>query len=133
MNKTNVAIALLDNVSAVEVTFPRSNGKYTYLAKDSLNLQIGDKVVVDTPQSGFVVVEVTQLNVGWDIDANYTYKFVVQRVDTGDYDKLNEAVAQVREDIERSRKEQAREQLRNMLNLKADTVARIAELNKALN
>lgn len=133
MNKTNVAIALLNNVSAVEVLFTPSKGKYTYLAPDSMGLQVGDKVVVNTPASGFVVVEVTAVDTGWDIDEKYTYKFVVSKVDTSAYDKLNETIDKVREEIERNRKEQARHQIREMLNLKAETVARIESLNKELS
>ncbi|AWD90270.1 hypothetical protein [Dickeya phage Amaethon] len=132
MNKTNVAIALLDNVSAVTVKFLPSGGNYTYLAHDSLALEVGDKVVVDTPKSGLVVTEVIATNVDWDIDAAYTFKFIVQRVDTSHYDALIETVIEIRKEIERSRKDQARQQVREMLNLKVDALTRISDLNKKL-
>jgi len=132
MNKTNIAIALLDNVTAVEVKFQTNGGTYTYLVHGDTVLEVGDKVVVNTPNANLQVVEVTKTDVQWDIDERYTFKFIVQKLDLTNYNAINEAVEGVRAEIERSRKEAARAQVREMLQLKADAVARIADISKSL-
>lgn len=128
MNKNNVALALLDNVKAVEVVFSPSNGRYTYMTL--LDLEVGDKVVVDTPRSGLVVVTVAKTNADWDIDARYDYKFIVDKVDTAQYDAVNNAMADVKALIEAERKAQARKAVVEQLGLKAATVAKINKLVK---
>jgi len=133
MNKNNIATALLNDVTAVEVKFPVSNGgTYTYLVHGNIELAPGDKVVVNTPNANLQVVEVVKTDVEWDIDAKYSYKFIVQKLDLTAYNALNEAVDGVRAEIERNRKEAARAQVREMLQLKADAVARIADISKSL-
>lgn len=128
MNKNNVALAMLDNVKAVEVVFSPSNGRYTYMTL--LDLEVGDKVVVDTPRSGLVVVTVAKTNVDWDIDAKFDYKFIVNKVDTAQYDAVNHAMAEVKSLIEAERKAQARKAVVEQLGLKASTVAKINKLVK---
>lgn len=128
MNKNNVALAMLDNVKAVEVVFSPSNGRYTYMTL--LDLEVGDKVVVDTPRSGLVVVTVAKTDVEWDIDARFDYKFIVNKVDTAQYDAVNHAMAEVKSLIEAERKTQARKAVVEQLGLKATTVAKINKLVK---
>lgn len=128
MNKNNVAIAMFDNVTAVTVTFPVSGGNYTYMSLEAL--EVGDKVIVDTPRAGLQIVEVTKVDVSWDVDAKYDYKFIVGKVDLTQYNKVQEAVAEVRETIEAERRNQARKAMVEHLGLKAATVSKIAKLTK---
>lgn len=128
MNKNNVAIALFDNVTAVSVVFPNSNGVYTYMTMEEL--QVGDKVLVDTPRAGLVVVTVKEVDVSWDIDSKFSYKFIVDKVNMEKYERINQVVEEVRETIEAERKAQARKAVIEQLGLKANTVKRIAALTK---
>lgn len=60
---------------------------YTYKAHLDDNIQVGDVVVVDSPNVGLTLVDVVavhdipQINLA----AEYTYKWIVQRVDTTRY------------------------------------------------
>lgn len=128
MNKNNVAIAMFDNATAINVTFPVSGGKYTYMTLDKL--EVGDKVLVDTPRAGLQVVEVTAVDVAWDIDAKFDYKFVVAKVDLAQYNKIQEALNEVREVIENERRAQARRAMTEQLGLKAGTVKKIQALTR---
>lgn len=131
MQKSNMVLALLgDNVKAVEVTFPTSGGKYTYMT--TLDLQVGDKVVVDTPRAGLQVVEVINADAEWDIDAKYVYKFIVSKVDTSYHEDLQVKINEVKEIVEQNRRDQARKAIVESLNLKAAQVKAIANIGKGL-
>lgn len=131
MNKSNIAAALLSNVSAVEVVFTPSNGTYTYLAHN-MDLEVGDRVVVDTPNSGMVVVTVKKVNVSWDVDAKYTYKFIVDKVDSSKHAELTEAMAEITAELEAARREQARAAMLANLNLKDAQLKAIKRLDTQL-
>lgn len=128
MNKNNVAIAMFDTVTAVTVTFPVSGGTYTYMSLEQL--EVGDKVLVDTPRAGLQVVTVTAVDVAWDIDAKYDYKFIVGKVDLTQYNKVQEALTEIREVIETERRAQARRAVTEQLGLKAAAVKKIHALTK---
>lgn len=128
MNKNNVAIALFETAAAIEVTFPRSGGLYTYMTLDEV--AVGDKVIVNTPQAGLQVVTVTKVNADWDIDAKYDYKFIVGRVDMSRYEEIQGAVKEVKAVIESERRAAARKAMTDTLGLKAATVAKIGKLTR---
>ncbi len=92
--KTNVVAALLmEGVKTVGVRF-REMGMLspkTYTYKTMEDLEIGDKVVVDSPKSGITVVEVFAVHdvCALDVDSSYSYKWIIQKVDTEQYDSLN--------------------------------------------
>ncbi len=76
----------MKNLKAVQVEFNEHGRPYTYKTFDTY--EIGDHCVVDSPSEGLVVVEV----VGTDItqlEDNRRYKWVVQKVDTTEYEELN--------------------------------------------
>lgn len=92
--KTNVVAALLmEGVKTVGVKFNEhgipSSKTYTYKTMD--DLAIGDKVIVDSPKSGIAVVEIVRVDeiCALDVDSAYGYKWIVQKVDTEQYDSLN--------------------------------------------
>lgn len=131
MQKSNMVLALLgDNVKAVEVTFPTSGGKYTYMT--TLDLAVGDKVVVDTPRAGLQVVEVINADAEWDIDAKFVYKFIVSKVDTSYHEDLQVKINEVKEIVEQNRRDQARKAIVESLNLKAAQVKAITNIGKGL-
>ncbi len=75
------------------------NGKeYTYKALATMEIKVGDEVIVESPSSGFVVVVVTEVDEFADInyEGNSSYKWVVQKVDPTAYlarkEKENQAI-----------------------------------------
>lgn len=131
MNKNNVAIVMFDSAKAIEVTFPNSGGKYTYMTLRD-DLEVGDKVVVDTPRSGLVVVTVTKVDADWDVDAQFSYKFIVDKVDTAQHAEIVEAVEEVKALIESERRAQARKAMVQGLGLKADLCKKISKVTSRL-
>lgn len=91
---TNHLIALLQtNFQTIGVKFKDSRTgaptekEYTYKCPDSYEVVVGDEVIVESPYGGMVVVVVTRLDgyAGIDPSREYTYKWVVQKVDTTSY------------------------------------------------
>jgi len=69
--------------------------RYTYKALLSDNLQEGDCVVVDSPSRGLTLVTVVAVHSTpkIDLDAPFTYKWIVQKVDRSTYDDTMEKEA----------------------------------------
>jgi hypothetical protein len=94
--KANHLIALLNpNINTLKVKFPVTSKLYTYLFQKTENIVVGDKVVVFVENSKeFKVVEVVEVNASTTIDVDTDdrrYKFIVQKLDTAQYDKLTAA------------------------------------------
>lgn len=91
---TNHLIALLQaRYQTIGVHFKDSRTgeptekEYTYKAPDSMKLEVDDEVIVESPYGGMVVVIVSRLDGYAAIDPSreYTYKWVVQKVDVAGY------------------------------------------------
>lgn len=108
MKQMHLLTLLQDNFVTVKVQFqrreentgtPRSGvwsdacnfgtKKYTYKALRGLNLVAGDHVIVPAA-GGMAVVKVADIdeNLDIDLDANHEYQWVVQKLDTTVYDRL---------------------------------------------
>lgn len=81
------------NLYDVKVRFNSGGSEYSY--KSEVAYEPGDKVVVDSPNSGLVVVTVTECSQGLQGGNFPKYKWVVGKVDTARYEELvaNEANA----------------------------------------
>lgn len=93
-------IALLqEGYTTIQVVFNddvRGRSKpYTYKAPLSAGVEVGDRVVVDSPSKGLVVVEVvgTDKAPRIDLDADFTYKWIVQKVELKAYEEQLEREA----------------------------------------
>lgn len=93
-------IALLqEGYTTIQVVFNddvRGRSKpYTYKAPLSAGVEVGDRVVVDSPSNGLVVVEVvgTDKAPRIDLDADFTYKWIVQKVELKAYEEQLEREA----------------------------------------
>ena len=64
--------------------------EYTYKALESDNIQVGDFVVVDSPSNGFTIVQVVRVDAKPRIELNapFSYKWIVQKVDRTRYEEL---------------------------------------------
>lgn len=119
MKHKHLLTLLQEGYTTIEVTFEaffrddkgaiQAHGKtYTYKAKMTENIQKGDAVVVDSPSSGLCVVHVVNVHKvpKIDLDAPWTYKWIVQKVDRSKYDATLEQEAKFAEvmlEIERAR------------------------------
>jgi cell fate regulator YaaT (PSP1 superfamily) len=97
---TNHLIALLQsNCHTIGVHFKDSRTgaptekEYTYKRPDSMELEVGDEVIVESPYGVMVVVVVSRLDGYAAIDPSreYTYKWVVQKVEAAAYHARQEA------------------------------------------
>lgn len=79
---------LFDDITTIKIRFKKDDEKtWTYKALKTDNIQVGDKVVVPTPHS-FVVVTVTEVHEYPQVEDGNFYKWIIQRVDTTQYDAL---------------------------------------------
>ena len=75
-----------ENFKIVKVTFPNTSKAYTY--KTVLDIEKGNLVIVDTPSSGFTIVEVQEVlpAIETNLDFGFNVKWIVSKVDTEQYD-----------------------------------------------
>lgn len=132
MKDANLFAAMNPNVIAVGVTFPSTTKVYHYKAPLSLNLQVGDKVLVNVGSDEapeYKVVPVAEVMPDATTLGEREYKWIVQKVDTTEHDRL---VAQEKNFgqavlvMERSKK---REEIKTELaaRLGADTVSMLTQ------
>lgn len=71
---------------------PRAPKRYTYKAKLADKVEVGDSVVVDSTSNGMVVMDVVAVHATpkIDLDAPFTYKWIVQKVDAEGYKRTLE-------------------------------------------
>ena len=95
MKHKHLLALLQSDYTTIEVTFDQNGKRYTYKTRLSEGIQEGDAVVVDSPSQGLVVVQVVAVHKvpKIDIDAPFTYKWIVQRVDRSSYDRTLEQEA----------------------------------------
>ncbi len=103
-NEINMLLAQNPDFKFVKVTFsPAATKLYTY--KTLENVEIGDQVIVDAPDKGFVAVTVEKVCKLHELELNphYAYKWVVQKVDTSTYEELVEKENEVKKVINESK------------------------------
>lgn len=99
-NEINMLLAQNPNFKFVKVLFsPNATKLYTYKMLE--DVEIGQQVIVDTPDNGLIVVKVEQILKLHELDLNphYAYKWVVQVIDTTKYDEYREKENEVKKVI----------------------------------
>lgn len=93
MQHKHLLALLQSGYTTIEVMFPVTDSSklpkaYTYKARLEDNIQKGDHVVVDSPSKGLTVVEVVNVHKtpNIDLDAPFTYKWIVQKINRAAYD-----------------------------------------------
>lgn len=77
----------------IKVQFANSTRTYTYKTIDD-SIEVGDKVLVDSPSQGMVVVTVAEVCKADEVDLNeqrFKYKWIVQKIDMLAYEALLKA------------------------------------------
>lgn len=109
------AILFGEELYAVSVNFKGSTKAYTY--KSTKAYSEGDKVIVDSPSEGLVVVTVTSCRRGLSTEVTgfESYKWIVGAVDMAEYKRLVEAE---RDFVRKAKQEaQRREAIRKLADL----------------
>lgn len=107
-------IALLQaGYTTIQVTFVGYAKPYTYKAPASAGIEAGDKVIVDSPTSGLTVVDVVSVDATprIDLDADFTYKWIVQKVDMAAYQRTIDLEAEAMEMLEEAERRRQRDSL----------------------
>jgi hypothetical protein len=90
----------------IKVQFPSTTQHYSYKARSEENIVVGDAVVVDSPRNGLVVASVVAVDERAKIntDAEYAYKWIVQKVNKEAYEALlkqEQEFLEVMQEVER--------------------------------
>ena len=115
MKINHTIAALQQDYHTIRVRFKLSDNtytvkEYTYKARFDQLVSAGDQVIVDSPYGGMKVVIVTDVDdfANIDFDATYTYKWIVQKVDTSTYEdnlaseiEAGKAIRQLRNNAKR--------------------------------
>jgi hypothetical protein len=135
MNMHNAAVALLsEELIAVKVRFKWSNGElspkqYSYVS--TIDLQVGDEAVVNSPFGGYKVVVVEEVTTpGIHIDADFESKFIVQRVDKEADEARQKAVAELKRELSEQERQKALKKLKKAFGIKQDD--RLSKIVKSL-
>lgn len=107
----NLFLSQNEDLKLVKVTFAGSTKKYTY--KTLLSVEEGDKVVVDSPRDGMVMVDVTEVTPAIESDLNFSYnlKWIVQVVDTTHYEECAEMESKLNKELNKIKAQKARKEL----------------------
>lgn len=75
-------------LNSVKLSKGRGQRSYIYKAPKDMGVELDDVVIVGTPSNGLVTALVVQVDevAQIDVDADFEYKWVVQKVDRTDYD-----------------------------------------------
>lgn len=118
MTNESVLISLLQNARTISVVFKGNSKQYTYKVPAGVELAVGDKVVVDSPIDGYVIVSVVKVHAdcGIDIEAAFKYKWIVCKVDDTKYNELVSQERTMEEDLKKLRRKAAvRKQVKALL------------------
>lgn len=113
VESTHAVELLTDDYYTVGVVFNGCSKSYTFKVDNSIELEESDMVVVFA-LSRFTVATVLEVHKEQqiDFDADYQYSYIVQKVDTELFDKLNERSTKIRTALtELSRRKLKRELL----------------------
>lgn len=135
MSNRNLAVALLsDNLLTVQVRFKHSDGNlspkaYSYLS--SIDLAPGDEAVVNSPFGGYKVVVVEAVRpAAIDLDVEYNYKLIVQRVDKEADEARNAAIEELQFEINERERQKALRKIKKQFGLTKDS--RLSKMVEAL-
>lgn len=106
-------LLLTEGYTTIVVNFPGSTNPYTYKAMIDECIIDGDAVVVNSPSKGLTVVTVTEVHATpqIDINSNFVYQWIVQKVDTTKYKKRKELEDRLAESLLQMERQKQREAL----------------------
>ena len=113
MNKVELMIlSIAEEIGfvLVKVLFKNGTQQYTYKALSDEGIVAGDSVVVNSPRDGLVCVEVQEVldSSAIDMNAPFTYQWIVQKVKTERYKETLEREAKIRKVLQNAELRKAR-------------------------
>lgn len=120
MNFLNASLLIRDDVVTVQVRHvrQRSDTLYTYICEKDIaaTLKKGSQVVVRNSRGFFVgIVEQVDDVLDIDVDAGFTYCWVIQKVDVDKAGRIYMQSQEIARELERRKTESYRQQILNML------------------
>lgn len=117
-----------EGFTTIRVKFEGTQRLYTYKALLEDKVKEGDYVVVDTPSAGLQLCEVHHVDrvPNIDVDADFDYKWIVQKVDRSKYDERIEREEQFHLAMQEVEREKKRAELRQhfLADIGEDSVAK---------
>jgi hypothetical protein len=115
MNEVNALLAEVEGFKFVVVTFPNSDKQYTY--KTTFDVEVDDRVIVDSPFNGLVVVTVIDVKSIFEVDhdVSFRFKWIVQKVDTKAYEKAEELESTLLQAVNKAKVKQRVKELNERL------------------
>lgn len=113
MSIIDAVLADNDNFKFVSAVFAPYTGSKTYYYKTFFDVKEGDYCVVETPNNGFQVVQVTEVHSFDSIElaSRIQYKWVVQVVDTAAYEQALEVEQQISTTLRKADNRRRRQEL----------------------
>lgn len=141
MKDRNVVALMDESANTVKVVFPEGNNSKRYTFLTDQPFEVGDHAVVESwyTSSGMAIVEVVEVDDVPDIDpeANYEYRWLVQRVDKETHrereQRMKQATEQMRTVRRRSQREQVRDHVRQAFAHSDEGMRGLNELLNYLN
>ncbi len=117
MNVVNVLLSKNELFKFIVVEFNRNETRYTY--KSTEVIEVGDKVIVDSPMGGLKIVTVMEVVDPMEIDHDvaYSFKWIVQVVDTSAYEANKELEAYINKAVNKAKNKQLVDSVMKDLNL----------------
>lgn len=114
MQLIDTFLAENENFKFVKVVFAPYTGTQEYTYKTLLDLEEEDFVVVQTPNTGYQVVQVRSVMEPLEADVNpdIRYKWVVQKVDFADYETCKEMEKEVGSRLRKAELRKRQQELR---------------------
>lgn len=98
MQEINLILSENKDFKFVGVKFDE-NAHKVYYYKTLLDFEVGDKAIVDSPYEGLVIVDVVEVKSALQVDGNFRYKWIVNKVDLTEYQRLNEQEEKILETL----------------------------------
>lgn len=113
MKAKHLLAYIQEGYTTIEVVFHGSNQPYTYKAWLADGIEVGDHVVVLTPSKGYTVVNVVAVHKTPHIDSakDWTYKWVVNKVDDARYLSVQQKEEEFLESVAEAERVCARDQM----------------------
>lgn len=130
MNKHYILSLFDPSVRTVSASFHGGSRSYTY--KTTLDFEVGDLALVETPDNGVQAVTIRKVHVTPEIDAdsNIDYKWIISKVDLAPYRALVDRDTELSAKVKEAQRDHHREAARAALLAKIPSLGALANLTE---
>lgn len=117
MRFQNAVLGLLPTMYLTTVMFNTSNKGYTYLSR--FKSDVGDTVIVNSPTTGMTCVRVVSCEKKHlDVNAEYQYQLIIDKVDTTKHNEFMRSVNELTEEIHQKQQADRLKEVKKMFGIK---------------